>query len=290
MAVKSRKQNSIGAEICLNRLELLKSHQVSVYDKICRYLPLEVTNKRVKGWEHSRSLPDGSMLKMEAKETITPGDIFILIAAIKVFQDFRDTITETTLQGQEILEIRIKYRLFMTKYVKHRNDDKLLDSLKRLASFKVYWESISGRVTPNRYLYEFGIDENKQHLTLSISKKFAFYCDRHGWLLNFTKLQQINSPSARALFLYLSINSGKIFKQDTLEKCLDMSRGTSTQSRDNRKQIKRALLELINVGVVEEFWFDGDRVNIVQSRHKSATPATKTDHCRHKRKPAMSHE
>lgn len=270
MVIANRKnQEADDSLLSAGRLQIRQPHQVSIYRKICKCLPFEVTNKRVKGWEHCRSLPDGSKLNMEAKETITPGDMFVLIAAIKVLQDFPEKITETMIQDAAILEITINYRLFITKYVNHSNKEKLKQSLKRLASFKIYWEKIDGESIPHRYLYEFSIDKGAKNICFSISKKFVFYCDRYGWLVNFSKLQEISSPTARALFLYFAANSGKIFKQATLEHWLDMPGGTSIKSRDNRKQIKRALEELLKVGVLNDFSFENDSVHIVQSRHKN---------------------
>ncbi len=240
-------------------------HEVSVYYKICKYLPFEVTNKRVRGWRHERILPDGGKITTKADETITPGDIFVLIAAIKVFQDYKDKIvtgTDTNDLSTAVLSVVINYTEFAKKYIRSHDKAKLLLTLERLFSYHAFWHDADGSVTTQRYLYNFSLDAGQKNLTLTISKGFAELCDDYGWLVNFEQIQKITSPTARALFLYFSSNSGSDFNQETLEGWLDMKNDNSKQRCKNRDTIKNALIELTPI-FLKTFTFNaGEKCHI----------------------------
>jgi hypothetical protein len=253
-----------------------QQYQVRIYYRLSKYLPFEVVNKRIIGWKHQRPLPDGGRVVMTANETITPGDIFVLIAAIKVFQDNKDAVMQSNIQQKdksiELLSITVSYESFKKKYIMHNNYYKLIDTLVRLASFQVSWYRSNGKFDLHRYLWNFAIDAGKQNITFTISKSFAELCVTRGWLLNFNYLQNISSPTARALFLYFSTNSGQRYKLETLQKWLDMPSGDSRRARDNRKQIKRALSELVSAGFLVGYGLQSGTVNLVHSSHKTGTP------------------
>ena len=256
--------------------QVRQEYQVSVYYRLCKYLPFEVSNKRVKGWEYQRALPDGGKLVMIAHETITPGDVFVLIAGIKVFQDHQDLVLPSTIQSLnkmvELLSITINWKHLRQEYLKHNNLEKLVESLRRLSSFQAVWYLNDGSVINHRYLWDYSLDSGQHNVTLTISKAFAILCFEKGWLLNFNYLQRISSPTGRALFLYFSSNSGLLYKQETLERWLGLMTDGSKKARDNRKQIKRALEELVRVGFLEEYSLSGGKVNIIHRRHKKGTP------------------
>ena len=224
-----------------------QDHEVRVYYKIPKYLPFEVTNKRVRGWEHIRTLPDGGTLRTRAHETVTPGDIFVLIAAIKVFQDNWNDVVPSLFESQEMITVTIGYSEFAKKYIKHHDRKMLIRILENLYSYHAFWQKPDGSIATQRYLYNFSLDQGQKNLTLTISKAFAGLCEDYGWLVNFDLLQKISSPTARALFLYLGCNSGNEFKQETIEHWLDMKRNVKNPAKsasDNKRQIKKALDEL----------------------------------------------
>jgi hypothetical protein len=248
-----------------------QENEVAVYYKICKYLPFEVTNKRVKGWEHVRTLPDGGRIETRAHETITPGDIFVLISAIKVFQDNINNIVPSVVESKEMLTVSINYTEFAKKYIRSHDKGKLLKTLKRLYSYHAFWHTPEGEVTAQRYLYDFDLDTGHKNLTLTISKAFAELCNSYGWLINFKQLQDINSPTARTLFLYLSTNTGCEYRQETIEHWLDMKQGTSGTVRDNKKQIKKAFDELQTAEVIKSYTITGKgNFQIIHSDKKSS--------------------
>ena len=269
------------AEPWTNRPERA-DNEVNVYYKICKYLPFEVTNKRVKGWEHVRALPDGGRIETRAHETITPGDIFVLIAAIKVFQDNLKNIIPSVDDGKKMLSVSISYSEFAKKYIKNHDRKMLLKILKRLYSYHAFWHEPDGKVTTQRYLYDFSLDEGQKNLTLTISKGFADLCNDYGWLVNFEQLQEISSPTARALFIYLSCNTGCEFKQETIEHWLDMKRGINKakSASDNKRQILKALDELKSAGIIESHSVSQKgNFQIVRSDHKPSVPTVESVRC-----------
>jgi hypothetical protein len=265
-----------------------KPHEVGVFYKICQSLPCEVTNKRIQGWKHIKHLSDGGYIKMKADETVTPGDIFVLISAIKVFQDNQTDIVSGIVDNEELLTVSISYSKFSKVYLQNHDKKMLLRTLENLYSFHAIWYDIDGSVTPTRYLYNFKLDAGRKNLTLTISNKFAGLCEKYGWLINFDKLQFINSPTARALFLYLSNNPGLEFKQETLECMLNMKQGNSGFKRDNKRQLKIAFRELQEASFVSDvqitasgnFKFTYSKSD--RSAHKVTVAHTKSDRCTHK--------
>ncbi len=266
-----------------------KENEVSVYYKICKYLPFEVTNKRVKGWEHTRSLPDGGYIETRAHETITPGDIFVLISAIKVFQDNFKSVVPSVDDGKKMLSVTINYSEFAKKYIRSHDKNKLLKTLKRLFSYHAFWHAQDGTVQAQRYLYDFSLDAGQKNLTLTISKGFADLCNDYGWLIKFEQLQDINSPTARALFLYLSCNTGCEFKQETIEHWLDMKRGDNKakSASDNKRQIVKAMEELKAAGIISchNITKKGN-FQIVPCDHKQSVATVENDRCTHISSPA----
>lgn len=245
--------------------------QVAVHLAICHKLPFTITNKRVKGWSFIReNIPGNNEYKIEMRafETITPTDIVNLIGAVKVFQDHRCNVQEDVLGNDKMLTVEIDFYLFLRDYSTHKSKHDMIETLKRLSSFQVFYHMRDGAKFMERYLYNFEISSNEKNVKFIISEKFYELCTKNPWLINYSKLRSLNSQTAKALFLYISGNLRNDFYQSTLEFWLDMKNETSAQQRDNRVKLKSAFKELIAADVISEYEYDPNSKKFILRRAK----------------------
>jgi hypothetical protein len=227
-------------------LKMGTTQKVKVEMDLIHYLPFSVTNKRTKGWEMIKDYGKYKTIS-RAWETITDTDIFILIAAVKAFQDANQDDIE---QGQIIhdrptIALKINIHTFMFNYLDNHDKDYLLQSLRRLSSYQIFFVE-KNHEAEHRYMLGYEVKDNI--LTLILNKKWYDACVKNGWSLKFDYIRQLQK-TARALYLYIAAQDNTALYQQTLERAL----GLTATKTDNRKSIKRAFQELYGLGAIKGY-------------------------------------
>lgn len=219
---------------------------VKIQFDIMHYLPFSCTNKRVRGWEMVKDWGDYKII-CRAWETITDADVFIMIAAVKAFQDSNKGDIEhgQMIHDRPTIALKINVHTFMNGYLSQHNREYLMQSLRRLSSMQAIEIDKDGE-RENRYLL--GYDLTRNVLTLILNKKWYDACVRRGWTLKFDFVRQFQK-TARALYLYLSAQRNTAFYQATLETAL----GLESREDNNRAAIRKAFEELKELGAIQGY-------------------------------------
>lgn len=225
--------------------------KVKILQDVLHYIPCSLTNARERGWQEIKQYSWGH-IEMRAWETVNMTDIFALIAAVKAFQDKAVDIVRGQITAErETLTLKVELWKFTEKYLKNNDYENLLNTLKRLSSFQIFYHS-NGDVLEQRFMLGFEIkeDENKvKWLTISLNKAFYDACLNRGLTLNFISLQSVRSQTARALYMYLKGQKSKAFYQDTLSTVL----GLQLEAFENRRRIREAFEALVSAGSIKCF-------------------------------------
>lgn len=238
-------------------------NQVAVYEQILTRLPFVITNKRDKNrnMRIEKLYSNGIKTTIMANEQITPTDIYVLIGAVKVFEDrtkmINSDVERSDLFKKPMIKVKIGIYDFLHNYTGLMNKEVFKDTLIRLASLQMTISKADGSQCQQRYLYDYDVSEKNKTVEFIISKAFYDLCTGSElWMLNWDKALKIKSQTGKALFLYLSKNSGNIFSQDFFENLLDMDNSNSADARDNRRQIKNALNEICAAEFINNFQYN----------------------------------
>ena len=223
------------------------TNKVKVEMDLIHYMPFSVTNKRIKGWEQIKEYK-GYKTIARAWETITDTDIFILIAAVKAFQDRTNELEHgQIIHDRPTIALKINVHVFMRHYLNNHDRDYLIQSLRRLASYQIFFiDTENKHEAEHRYMLGYDIDDNA--LTLILSKKWYDACIAKGWSLKFDYIKQFQK-TARAIYLYIAGQRHTAFYQETLERVLDLN----GRDNNNRAAIKKAFQELKTLGAIKSY-------------------------------------
>lgn len=212
---------------------------VKLNHDILHYIPCSTSNVRTKGWQEIKKFPWGH-LEMRAWETINVTDIFVLIAAIKTFQDhITDIQAGEIISDRKTLTLKVELWRFAKFYVKSNDYRTIEQHFKRLSSFQVFCHSNTGEMSEQRFILGFDIKTDEKQtkwLTVIMNKELYDACINRGLTINFSLLQDITGQTARALFMYITGQKSKAFYQQTLETALNLQ----LDSYENRRRIKEA--------------------------------------------------
>jgi hypothetical protein len=226
------------------------TQKVKIEMDLIHYLPFSVTNKRTKGWEQIKeNKRKGYKTIARAWETITDADIFVLIAAVKAFQDSNSNELELgqMIHDRPTIALKINVHAFMKHYLGNHDKYYLMQSLRRLSSYQIFFINVKDKhEAEHRYMLGYEVKDNI--LTLILNKKWYDACVAHGWALKFDFVRQFQK-TARALYLYLSAQDSTAMYQDTLERAL----GLEGRDDNNRTAIKKAFDELQDLGGIKSY-------------------------------------
>lgn len=231
------------------------TQKVKITKKIMHYIPCSTSQKRQKGWDTTK-IYDWGKIRTFAIETINLDDLFVLIAIVKVFQDFEHFTEEgKIIDYKPTISLTVKFWFFINEYLDTHDTEFVKRSLQRLISWKVIFTQNNGNENTQEYLIDYKIFEKEgiKYITFVLNKIFFNACKNKGLLINFNALRKIKSNMARALFVYMEGRTKtKSFYQSTLETILELNK-TNMPSYAKRAEIKKAFEILKDNLLIQNF-------------------------------------